>query len=126
MEIQACSEGLRVVSKETGKVATIKRVLLDKGEVDIEYDNGMTARVHTRIIEPASADESSDGVPAATVPMRPCPQCATRMPVAATTCPSCGFQYGVKKPSGMPGIVKLLLAIIVLAGIAFVVWKFVY
>lgn len=123
MEIQDCDTGLRVTHKETGKVATIKNVQIGKGEVDIEFDNGSIARVPPRLLEPASADQGGGFV--SNVPMRPCPQCAEKMPVAATVCESCGYQYRVDGPKGMPGIVKALIAIIVLGAIAFVVWKFV-
>ena len=124
MELAQCSPGQRVRDKETGKVAAIKSIDRGSGFVEVEFDGGGTARLHPRRLHPV------DGAPTAepaseTTPMRDCPQCAAKFPLADTTCPACGFQFREKKSGGMPSAVKFLIVIIVLAGIAFAVWKFV-
>ncbi len=121
MHFQDCFNGQRVVHKESGKLATIRKIH-NNGEVEINFDVGTTARVHARLLEPAGQAAAPQAKTAE--PMRPCPQCATKMPVSATICPSCGFEYGVKK-RGTGGTAKLLIVVIVIAAIAFAVWKFV-
>lgn len=123
MNIQDCFKGQRVISKETGKPATIRDFNAVKNEVLIEFDSLMRTTVSARVLEPAIGDAGA--APAASGPARACPQCAAKMPLDVTTCPVCGFQYGVKQPGGMPAAVKLLIALVVLGAIAFVVWKFV-
>ena len=123
MNIQDCVKGQRVISKETGKPATIRDFNAVKNEVLIEFDNLMRTTVSARTLEPAP-----DAAPAGATrsgPARSCPQCAAKMPLDVTTCPACGFQYGVKQSGGIPAIVKLLIVVVVLAVVAFAVWKFV-
>jgi hypothetical protein len=123
MQIQECFAGQRVMYRETGKAATVKEVDLDKREVHVVFDNASRAIVQARLLEPLQADEPAATGP--TGPMRPCPQCGAKMPAAATTCLSCGFQYGVAQPRGGSGIAKFAAVVIILAGIFYVVWKFV-
>jgi|ERR1051326_8458646 hypothetical protein len=122
MHFQDCFTGQRVVHKESGKLATIRKVH-SNGEVELTFDAGATAHVHARVLEPLAKAVAAVAKPDG--PMRPCPQCATKMPVSETKCPSCGFEYGVKKSSGSSGIGKFLIVVIVLAGIGYAVWKFV-
>ncbi len=123
MHFQDCFTGQRVVHKENGKAATIRKVH-SNGEVDLDFDNGSTARIHARALVPAGAVDSS-AQPAAGGPMRSCPQCAAKMPASETTCPACGFEYGVRKRRGSGGLARTLIIVIVLAAIGYAVWKFV-
>lgn len=122
MQMSECVKGQRVTYLENGKPATVKDIFLDKREVLIEFDNGSRAHVQARLIDPAQAGEEA----VAGGPMRPCPNCAARMPVDATTCPKCGFQYGVRKAGcgAVAGIAKFIVIVAILAGIAYAVWKF--
>lgn len=94
--------------------------------MEFTFDGGATGHTHARILEPAGQT-----APAATAtakpgdPLRPCPNCATKMTTSVTKCPSCGFEYGVKKGGGGGGFVKFLVVLIILAAIGFAVWKFV-
>src|SRR5437867_9784373 len=105
MQIQDCFKGQRVVSKETGKPATIRDFNAVKGEVLIEFDSLMRTTVSARVLEPAP---DAGATSPTTGPSIACPQCAAKMPLDVTTCPACGFQYGVKQPGGVPAAVKLL------------------
>jgi hypothetical protein len=111
MQVHQCSTGQRVLHKESGKLATIRRIYGNSGELELAFENGTTAKVHARLVGPAESmdEESAEGTPA-----RPCPQCAAKMPSAARECPSCGFQYGVRKPRSSRGWVKYLLVAIIL------------
>ncbi len=120
MNIQDCFKGLCVTYKVTGKDAAVNYVDRAKGEIEIGFDNGTTARVRPSDVEPAMGGAQSDRPSG---PVRPCPNCAQPIPYGETTCPSCGFQYGVQKPSS--GIGKFIITLIVLGAIAFAVWKFV-
>lgn len=119
MNIQDCLKGLRVTHKPTGRAGTVKDINVHRGYVDIELDNGQSVRVEPAMVEPLDAAAE----PAQKVPMRPCPNCAQLMHYQATVCPSCGFQYGVNK--GGSGFGKTLVVLIILAAIAFAIWKFV-
>ena len=121
MQIHSCVAGQRVTYRENGRAGTIKEVHLDKNEVDLVLDNGMRIRAHARLIDPLAGEAAA--TPAG--PTRPCPQCAAKMPLDATTCPACGFQYGVKKAAGIPVAVKVLMVLIVVAVAGCVIWKFV-
>ncbi len=123
MQIQDCFAGQRVVYKENGRSATIKDVDLQKAEIEIVFDNSARARVHPRLLEPSLAEAGVESAPSG--PMRPCPQCAAKMSASATTCPSCGFQYGVETPKQKSGVLKFAVILIALAGIAYAVWKYV-
>lgn len=122
MLIQNCLKGQRVVCKENGKLATILSVSHNKGEILIAFDNAERRTVSSAVLEPATEEQAAQTKPSQ--PMRPCPQCATKMPIDATTCPKCGFRYGVKKRSPLAGVVKSIVVIIILVAIALVVWKF--
>lgn len=122
MHFQDCFSGQRVVHKESGKLATVRKVHAN-AEVELTFDSGATGRVHARILEPAAPNATAAATP--DEPMRPCPQCATKMPVLETRCPSCGFEYGVKTGGGGGGFVKFIFVLIVLAAIGYAVWKFV-
>ncbi len=122
MLIQDCAAGQRIRYRETGRLGTIKNVYLDRNEVDIQIDNQTTTRCHPRLIELA------EGAPAAepsTGPQRACPQCAAKMPTEATTCPKCGFQYGVGSAKKSSPLLVLIIALVIAAVAAVVVWKFV-
>lgn len=121
MQIQSCVTGQRVIYRENGKPGTIKEIHLDKNEIDLALDNGMRIRAHARLVDPIT----DDAAPTPTGPTRPCPQCAAKMPLDATICPTCGFQYGVKKAGGIPVAVKVLMVLIVLAVAGYVIWNFV-
>lgn len=126
MQISECVKGQRVTYLEDGKPATVKDVFLDKREVLIELDNGSRVRVQARLIEPAGAEARTEDDAEPGGPMRPCPNCAAKMSVDATTCPKCGFQYGVKSGgTGGGGIAKFVIIVIILAGAAYAVWKYV-
>lgn len=124
MQIQECFEGQRVRFRETGKSATIKEVHPDKNEVLIEFDNHMTSKVHPRSCEPLTEADATTPV-ATTGPTRACPQCAAKMPAEVTTCPKCGFAYGVKPAKSSSGLTVLIIALVIAAVAALVVWKFV-
>ncbi len=122
MLIQDCAGGQRIRYRETGRQGTIKNVYLDRNEVDIQIDGDTTTRCHPRLIELA------DGAPAVASPagpQRPCPNCAAKMPAEVTTCPTCGFQYGVKTAKKSSGLTTLIIALLVAAVAALAVWKFV-
>jgi len=122
MNFQDCFTGQRVAVKENGKIASIRKVH-GNGELELDYENGSTGKVHARAVEPAgaaAAAEQSDS----SGPMRACPQCAAKMPTSETKCPKCGFEYGVKKSKG-GGFGKVVVILIALAAIAYAVWKFV-
>jgi hypothetical protein len=122
MLIQNCSKGQRVLYKENGKVATVQSVSHNKGEIFVVFENGERMKVAPAMIEPATEEQAVESKTGGS--MRPCPRCATKMPVDETTCPSCGFQYGIKKEGG-GGFAKALVILIILAAIAYAVWKFV-
>lgn len=122
MHFQDCFTGQRVVHKESGKLATVRKVH-NNGEVELTFDAGATGKVHARILEPAP--QAASAAPKPGDPMRPCPNCATKMPASETKCPSCGFEYGVKKRGGGGGFVKFVVVLIILAAIGYAVWKFV-
>jgi hypothetical protein len=124
MEIQDCFKGQRVRHLETGRVATVREVSLNKHLVDIVFDNGNSAKVAPRMLE-ASGDSPAAAEDAPREPLRPCPQCAAKMPVSAITCAACGFTYRTEPKRGIPAVVKLIVILILLAAIAFAVWKFV-
>lgn len=124
MQIQDCSKGLRVRHRETGKSATIKEVFLDRNELEIIFDNAMTSKMHPRLVELLAEDNPvAPSQPAG--PQRACPNCAAKMPAEATICPKCGFQYGVKPVKKSSGLLVLIIALIIAAGAAVAVWKFV-
>lgn len=120
MNIQDCIKGQRVISKENGKPATIRDFNAAKNEVLIEFDNLLRTTVSARVLELAPDGGTA---PARTGPAKACPQCAAKMALDAAACPSCGFKFG--KQSRISAVVKLLIAVIVLAAIAYAVWKFV-
>ena len=121
MQVHQCSSGQRVIHKESGKTATIRRIYPSSGELELEFENGTTSKVHVRLVSPA---DQPDGEATEGGPSRPCPQCAAKMPVDAKVCPACGFQYGVRQPKPSLGPVKLLLLVAVLVAIAYGVWKY--
>lgn len=126
MQISECVKGQCVTYLENGKPATVKDVFLDKREVLIELENGSRVRVQARLIEPAEAEARTEDDAEPSGPMRPCPNCAAKMSVDATTCPKCGFQYAVRKTGGAGGgIAKVVIVLIILAGAAYAVWKYV-
>ena len=119
MNIRDCIEGLQVTHKGTNKPATVQYADLGKGEVEIAFENGTMARVRPADLDPVMAGERP---PKPAGPSRPCPNCAQPIPYKVTTCPACGFQYGVAKAGGGG---KTIVVIIVLAAIAYAIWKFV-
>lgn len=121
MKIQDCRSGQAVVQKESGKNATIRRIYGSSGEVELSFENGTTARIHVRLIEPSSeaADAEVDSGP-----QRPCPQCAAKMPVTATICPACGFAYGVKTPAPSRNWALILPFVVLVGAAAYAVWKY--
>lgn len=122
MKVQDCSTGQQVIHKESGKIATIRRIYGSSGEVELAFENGTTVKVHVRLVDPAAsteADATGSG------PQRPCPQCAAKMPADATVCPACGFTYGVKSPKPPRRLMKSLAIAAVLSVVAYAVWKFV-
>ena len=123
MQIQSCFKGQRVLYKENGKLATILSVAHNSSKITIAFDNAERREVSAQALEPSSEEatrQSETGVP-----MRPCPQCATKMPVTETTCPNCGFQYGVKKGSVAGKVFKTIVILAILAAVAYAVWKYV-
>lgn len=119
MQVHDCFTGQRVLHKESGKLATIRRIQGSSGELDLTFDNGSTTKAHARLVEPAVADVADSG------PMRPCPQCATKMPVTLTVCPSCGFEYGMKRSNPPRSIMKFVVLVFVLMASLYAVWKYV-
>ena len=122
MQVHQCSTGQRVFHKESGKIATIRRIFGNSGELELAFENGTTTQVHARLVEPADlseVDAPNDG------PLRPCPQCAAKMSITLTVCPSCGFKYGVKQSKPSHGLLKFLVIAAVLIPIAYWVWKYV-
>jgi ribosomal protein L40E len=120
MLIQDCVAGQRIRYRETGRLGTIKNVHLDRNEVDVLIDGSTTSRCHPRLIE------LTDAAPAAeqpTGPQRACPSCAAKMPADATTCPKCGFQYGLQITKKSSPLLVLIIALLVAAVAAVVVWK---
>lgn len=121
MKIQDCRPGQAVIHKESGKPATIRRIYGSSGEVELSFENGTTARIHVRVIEPSAAnEEAAEDVG----PQRPCPQCAAKMPANATICPACGFAYGVKKAAPPRNWALIVTVAVLLAGAAYAVWKY--
>src|SRR5438128_10924464 len=100
MLIHNCFKGQQVVYKENGKLATILSVSHTVGKITIAFENAERKDVSPTALEPAG-EEASHKTESG-VPMRPCPKCATKMPISETTCPNCGFEYGIKKSSA-PG-----------------------
>ena len=123
MLIQECSKGQRVHHKESGKIATVLSVSHNKGEILIAFDNASRLKVQAHSLEPAQGEPPPQAESGG--PMRPCPQCATQMPLDATVCPSCGFEYGVKKRGGLGGLIKAFVILIILVAIGYAVWKYV-
>lgn len=123
MLIKDCFKGQRVVFKENGKPATILSVSHTAGKITIAFDNAERREVSASGIDPAG-EEASRRTEAGT-PTRPCPNCATRMPLDVTTCPNCGFEYGVKKKSAAGAVFKTIVILIILGAIAYAVWKYV-
>jgi len=119
MKVQDCFTGQRVINKENGNPATVRRIYGSSGELELAFDNGSTAKAHARLVEPAEASPETESGP-----MRPCPQCATKMSIDATVCPSCGFEYGVKRAPSRGSGVKILIIAIVVMVIAYVIWKY--
>ncbi len=121
MHIQDCFTGQRVMYKENGKLAAIRRIHGDTGELELAFDNGSTGKAHARLVEPATSP-APDGADSG--PIRQCPQCATRMPVTLTVCPSCGFEYGRKRAKPPRNLMKVMVILMVLVAIAGAVWKY--
>ena len=120
MNIQDCCKGLRVTYKNTGKSATVQYIDRNKGEIEIAFDNGMTARAHPSLLEPIMANQSDE--PAPTGPVRPCPRCAKPMHYQVSVCPHCGFLYGVTKSDGK-AMARLVAFAVVVIIIGLIVWK---
>jgi hypothetical protein len=123
MLIQNCFKGQRVVFKENGKTATILSVSHTAGKITIAFENAERREVSASGLEPAGEEASHQSESGER--MRPCPNCATKMPLAETKCPNCGFQYGVKKSSAAGKVFKSFVVLIVLAAIGYAVWKYV-
>jgi predicted nucleic acid-binding Zn ribbon protein len=124
MLIKDCFKGQRVVFKENGKPATILSVSHTAGKITIAFDNAERKEVSSSALDPAGEEASRQTETG--VPMRPCPQCATKMPTNETVCPNCGFRYGVKKSSSAGKIFKTILLLAVLAVAVYAVWKYVW
>src|SRR5262245_18211757 len=104
MLIKDCFKGQRVILKENGKPATILSVSHTAGKITIAFDNAERKEVSSSALDPAGEEASRKTETG--VPMRPCPQCASKMPINETTCPNCGFQYGVKRGSAAGKVFK--------------------
>lgn len=121
MQVQDCFNGQRVFYKENSKLATIRRINGSSGELELAFDNGSTTKAHARLVEPA---ESGDQDPAQSGPMRPCPQCAAKMPATVNVCPACGFRYGVKQEKKPSRLLFVLVVLIMFVAVAYFVWRF--
>src|ERR1051325_628136 len=95
MLIQNCFKGQRVVYKESGRCATVLSVSHNVGKITIAFENAERKDVSPAALEPATAEASHKTESG--IAMRPCPNCATKMPASESTCPNCGFEYGVKR-----------------------------
>lgn len=122
MLIQNCQKGQRVIYKENGKPATILSVSHTAGKITIAFDNAERREVLPSALDPA--DESAAAETKSSVPMRPCPQCATKMPLDVNVCPNCGFEYGVKKKSPAGKVFKLVVVLAILGALAYAAWKY--
>jgi len=123
MLIKDCFKGQRVVFKENGRPATILSVSHTAGKVTIAFDSAERREVSASALDPAG-EEASRRTEEGT-PTRPCPNCATRMPLDSHVCPKCGFQYGVKTGSAAGKVFKFLVILVILGGIAWAIWTYV-
>ncbi len=126
MDIKDCFAGQRVLYKENGKPATVKDVLLHKNQVQLVFDNETQLTVHPRFVQAITTreggDEAASHEPASLT--NPCPACAAPIPVGVMRCEACGFAYK-KKGSTLGGLVKFIVVLVVLAAVAYAVWKYV-
>jgi hypothetical protein len=122
MLIQDCFKGQRVRYKENNKLATVLSVSHTASKITIAFDNA-----ERRDVPPTSLEAADDAPPVAEKPgkpMRPCPNCATKLPLNVHVCPHCGFEYGVKKKSAAGKVFKAVVILAVLAALAYAAWKY--
>ena len=117
MQVHECFTGQQVLHKESGKPAIIRRLYGSAGEVELAFENGTTAKVHVRLVEPV--DVRSDE------PRRPCPQCATKLAMTVMVCPECGFEYGAKTAAPPRRFLPTFLYFLVTFAAVYGVWKWV-